>query len=154
MKLHRLERSQHLPITIETAWDFFSNPNNLQQITPAWLDFRITNAISDKMYAGMVISFRLKTFFRMPTTWITEITHVDEPAYFVDEMRSGPYRFWHHQHRFVENNEGVQVLDTVHYALKFGLFGQTLHNMVIRTKLIDIFDYRQKALEAIFISRG
>lgn len=153
MKLYRLERSQRLPISIETAWDFFSSPHNLQHITPAWLDFKITNAIPDKMHTGMIIRYRLKTLFRLPTAWITEITHVNEPVFFVDEMRSGPYRFWHHQHRFIEKTAGVEMLDTVHYALKVGLLGQILHNMVIRTKLMEIFDYRQTALEAIFGNR-
>lgn len=150
MKLYRLDRSQFLPISIETAWDFFSNPHNLQQITPVWLDFKITNRIPEKMHAGMIIRYRLKTLFRLPTTWITEITHVNEPVFFVDVMRSGPYRFWHHQHRFDEKAKGVEMLDTVNYALKFGLLGQILHDMVIGAKLMEIFDYRQTALEKIF----
>jgi ligand-binding SRPBCC domain-containing protein len=152
MKLYRLERRQLLPISLETAWAFFSDPHNLQQITPVWLDFKITNTISGKMYPGMIISYRLRTLFRLPTTWITEITHVDEPVFFVDEMRVGPYRFWHHQHRFIETAAGIEMRDTVHYALKFGWLGQILHNMIIRTKLNEIFDYRQTALEAIFES--
>ena len=77
----------------------------------------------------------------------------DEPLFFVDEMRFGPYRFWHHQHRFIKTTEGIKMQDTVYYAFKFGWLGQILHNMVIRTKLNDIFDYRQTALEAIFESR-
>ena len=153
MKLYRLERSQHLPITIETAWDFFSNPHNLQQITPAWLDLKISNAIPEKMHAGMIIRYHVKPLFQIPTTWISEITHALEPVFFVDEMRLGPYRFWHHQHRFIEQTGGIEMQDTVHYALKFGWLGQILHNMLIRSKLNDIFDYRQSALEAIFGSR-
>ncbi len=152
MKLYRLKRSQHLPISLETAWDFFSNPDNLQHITPVWLDFKITNRIPAKMHTGMIITYRLKTLLGLPTTWITEITHVDEPVFFVDEMRLGPYLFWHHQHRFIEKIGGIEVQDTVYYALKYGWLGQILHNMVIRTKLNDIFDYRQTALKAIFES--
>ena len=150
MKLYRLDRSQYLPISIQTAWNFFSNPRNLQQITPVWLDFKIANTISEKMYAGMIIRYQLKTLWRMPTSWVAEITHVNEPFFFVDEMRSGPYRFWHHQHKFIEKTDGVEMLDTVHYALKFGLLGQILLNVVIGAKLIEIFDYRRTALEAIF----
>ena len=153
MKLYRLERRQLLPISFETAWAFFSDPLNLQQITPVWLDFKITHTISGKMYPGMIISYRLRTIFQLPTTWITEISHVNEPYFFVDEMRLGPYRFWHHQHRFIEQTGGIEMQDTVHYALKFGWLGQILHNMLIRSKLNDIFDYRQSALEAIFGSR-
>ncbi|MBW2487718.1 MAG: SRPBCC family protein [Deltaproteobacteria bacterium] len=153
MKLYRLERDQYLPVSIETAWEFFSDPRNLPQITPDWLDFKITNRIPAKMHAGMMITYRLKTLLGIPTTWITEITHVDEPVFFVDEMRAGPYRFWHHQHRFIEKSGGIEMRDTVDYVLRFGLFGQILHNMVIGSKLNEIFDYRQTALEAIFGSR-
>jgi ligand-binding SRPBCC domain-containing protein len=153
MKLYRLERRQFLPVALETAWEFFSDPHNLQQITPVWLDFKITHTIPDKMVAGMIIRYRLKTLFQLPTTWITEITHVAEPYFFVDEMRLGPYRFWHHQHRFIEKSGGIEMHDTVHYALKFGLLGQILHNMIIGNKLNEIFDYRRTALEAIFGSR-
>ncbi len=153
MKLYRLERNQFLPITLQTAWTFFSDPHNLPQITPVWLDFKITNTIPAKMQSGMIISYRLKTLWGLPTKWTTEITHVVEPVFFVDEMRFGPYRFWHHQHRFTKKNGGIEMQDTVHYALKHGWLGQILHNMVIRTKLNEIFDYRQTALEAIFGSR-
>ena len=153
MKLYRLERRQILPISLEKAWAFFSDPHNLQQITPVWLDFKITHPISGKMYPGMIIRYRLKTLFQIPTTWITEITHVDAPYFFVDEMRLGPYRLWHHQHRFIEQTGGIEMQDTVHYALKFGWFGQILHNMLIRTKLMEIFDYRHAALDTIFKNR-
>jgi ligand-binding SRPBCC domain-containing protein len=150
MRLFTLERSQHLNITLETAWDFFSNPRNLPLITPDWLDFKITNRIPTKMHKGMIISYRLKTVWGLPTNWVTEITHVDAPVFFVDEMRSGAYRFWHHQHRFIEMDAGIEVLDTINYALKLGWFGQILHDMIIRTRLNEIFDYRQKALESRF----
>ena len=150
MRLFTLKRSQHLGITIEAAWDFFSNPRNLPLITPDWLDFTITNRIPPKMHAGMIISYRLKTIWGLSTDWITEITHVAEPVYFVDEMRSGPYRFWHHQHHFVQTANGVEVLDRVNYALKLGWFGQILHNMVIRNRLNEIFNYREKALKTLF----
>ena len=153
MILYRLDRKQFLPISIETAWNFFSNPHNLQQITPVWLDFKITSTIPNKMYAGMIISYRLRTVFQLSTTWITEITHVDEPYFFVDEMRLGPYRFWHHQHRFIEQTGGIEMQDTVHYALKLGRLGQILNNMIIRTKLVEIFDYRHAALDTIFENR-
>jgi ligand-binding SRPBCC domain-containing protein len=152
MKLYALYRKQSLPVNIELAWDFFSNPHNLQKITPSWLDFKITNRIPEKMHAGMIITYRLKALFRMPTIWISEITHVNDPIFFVDEMRYGPYRFWHHQHMFSEAAGGVEVYDKVHYALKFGLLGQIMHDMVIRAKLIEIFDYRRTALKKIFES--
>lgn len=150
MKPYTLYRRQFLPISIGTAWKFYSSPHNLAQITPKWLDFRITNHVTDKIYPGLIISYRIRTLLRIPTTWVSEITHVDKPLSFVDEMRIGPYRFWHHQHLFIEKAGGVDVEDIVHYALKFGLVGQILHKVAIRAKLKEIFDYRQMSLEKIF----
>ena len=150
MKLYHLHRRQILPTALETAWTFFTNPNNLAKITPPWLAFKITNNVSEKIYPGMIITYRLKTLFGMPTDWVTEITHVDKPVVFVDEMRLGPYLFWHHQHVFHEVAGGVEVEDSVYYALKFGWLGQTLHNLVVRVKLDEIFDYRRAVLEKKF----
>jgi len=150
VKLYHLHRKQFLPTSLETAWAFFTNPFNLAQITPPWLDFKITNPVSEKIYSGVIITYRLKTLFGLPTNWVTEITQVDKPVSFVDEMRLGPYLFWHHQHLFHVVIGGVEVEDSVHYALKLGILGQILHKMVVRAKLNDIFDYRQTALENLF----
>jgi ligand-binding SRPBCC domain-containing protein len=150
VKLYHLHCKQILPISIETAWTFFSNPFNLARITPPWLDLTITNAVSEKIFPGLIITYRLKTLFNLPTDWVTEITHVDKPVSFVDEMRLGPYLFWHHQHVFHEMAEGVEVVDSVHYALRFGWLGQLLHKLIVRVKLDDIFNYRREALKKIF----
>jgi ligand-binding SRPBCC domain-containing protein len=150
MKLYYLNRKQVLPTTIEATWNFFTNPYNLEQITPPWLAFKITNMVSKKIYPGTIISYRLKTLFGMPTTWVTEITHVNKPSFFTDEMRLGPYLFWHHQHLFQEVTGGVEVEDIVTYALKFGYLGQMLHQTIVRAKLEEIFDYRRTILSNIF----
>jgi ligand-binding SRPBCC domain-containing protein len=150
VKLYHLHRKQILPTSIETAWKFFINPFNLAQITPSWLEFNITNPVSEKIYPGIIITYRLKTLFGLPTHWVTEITQVDKPVSFVDEMRFGPYLFWHHRHLFHEVSGGVEIEDSVHYALKFGVLGQLLHKTVVCGKLDDIFDYRRRALEKTF----
>lgn len=150
MRLFHLHRRQFLPASIEAAWKFFTNPFNLAQITPPWLDLRITNSVCETIYPGLIITYRLKALFKVPATWVTEITQVEKPRAFVDEMRMGPYRFWHHQHLFRAVSGGVDVEDRVHYALKFGVLGLMLHGMVIRTKLDEIFDYRRSKLEKLF----
>ncbi len=99
MKVYQLKTIQNLPIGIDKAWEFFSNPNNLSVITPEWLNFKVTSKLPDKMYAGMIISYKVHPVLGIPNTWVTEITHVKEPFYFVDEQRFGPYKMWHHQLR-------------------------------------------------------
>jgi len=150
MQLYRLERTQILPISQLEAWRFFSQPQNLPRITPDWLDFKINGFAETDMYAGQVLRYRLKPLFGLPVTWISEITHVQEPAYFVDEQRFGPYRFWHHLHRFEPVEHGTQICDVVHYALGYGIIGHWVRNWLVAPRLESIFNYRRDTLTSIF----
>ncbi|MDZ7344530.1 MAG: SRPBCC family protein, partial [candidate division KSB1 bacterium] len=115
------------------------------------LDFRMTSVVPDKIYAGLIVTYRIRPLWRISRQWITEITHVREPHFFVDEQRVGPYRFWHHQHWFREIEGGVEMEDIVHYMLPFGAFGSIIHALSIRRKLKEIFDFRKQTLEQIFM---
>lgn len=150
MKLYQLSRTQYLPISLEAAWQFFSSPNNLRLITPASLNFTITSDLPAKMYAGQLISYQVSPFLGIPVQWVTEITHVREPYYFVDEQRFGPYRMWHHQHIFTMTERGVEMQDLVHYVLPMGILGQLLHEVMIRKRLEEIFDFRYRILTERF----
>lgn len=150
MKLFRLDERQRLPISIAEAWSFFSDPNNLSRITPPSLGLEITSDPPDKMYAGMIITYRVTPFLGIPMDWVTEITQVDEPHLFIDEQRSGPYRFWHHQHHFREIDGGVEIRDIVHYALFIGPLGGIINTLIVRNQLREIFAYRRRYLEEKF----
>ncbi len=145
MKLHRLERSQFLPVTLTEAWAFFCDPRNLPLITPPALGFRITCEATQRMYAGMILTYRISPFPFWKTDWVTEITHIDEPHLFIDEQRLGPYAFWHHQHHFRETSAGTEMRDVVHYALPFGPFGR-IGAPVVARQLRKIFDFRSEYL--------
>lgn len=149
MKLHRLEQRQMLPITIAEAWDFFGNPANLPLITPSSLGFRITSPLPERMYGGMIVAYTVTPLHGIRVGWVTEITHAKAPVFFVDEQRFGPYRFWHHQHHFISVSSGTEMLDLVHYALPFGLFGRLAAPLVAK-RLKAIFDYRRLVLERRF----
>lgn len=150
MKIHTLNYRQLLPLPLDEAWRFFSGPHNLRLITPPWLDFRLTCEPPAQMYAGMILTYRIRPFLRVPVNWVTEITHVNAPFFFVDEQRFGPYRFWHHQHAFRETPGGVEVLDLVSYGLKHGPLGSFTHQVLVRRRLNEIFAFRQRALERMF----
>ena len=150
MKIYQLKTKQTLPISIRQAWGFFSNPQNLSKITPPWLSFEVTSQIETKMYAGMIIAYKVTPLLNIPSTWITEITHVNEPHYFVDEQRFGPYKFWHHQHIFREVYNGIEMEDIVSYSIRFGVLGRLISRMLVTKKIKAIFDYRTEVLKAIF----
>ncbi|MFW5735143.1 MAG: SRPBCC family protein [Oceanidesulfovibrio sp.] len=159
--LHSLARVQTLKgrlVTLDDAWSFFSDPCNLAAITPPWLAFNVT-CDPEPMYAGQLITYTIAPFpglSRLHTQWVTEISHVrgprdagkDAPLFFVDEQRLGPYAFWHHQHRFTAVEAGVRMEDMVHYALPLGPVGELAHRLMVRSRLQEIFDFRQRALES------
>lgn len=150
MQLERLERVQTIPTTLDEAWSFFAQPENLSRITPPWLGFRVTSpSPREPMYPGMLISYTVSPLLGIPLSWITEITHCREPHLFVDEQRFGPYRFWHHQHHFRETVGGVEVRDLVHYRLPLGPLGGLAAGLV-RRRLAAIFDFRRTAVREKF----
>jgi len=150
MKLYRLHRTQKLPLSLNEAWDFFSNPRNLAIITPPSLGFKVTSEVPPRMYQGMIVTYTVTPLLNYPVRWVTEITHVDEGRMFVDEQRFGPYRFWHHQHLFEETEGGVEVTDLIHYALPLGPLGRIAHSLIVKRQLDEIFEFRRKYLKEKF----
>ncbi len=150
MKIFKFLRKQVLPLTIDEAWNFFSKPNNLLQITPPSLGFTITSDVPPKIYQGMIVTYTVTPIFNYPVEWVTEITHVDEPRFFVDEQRFGPYKFWHHQHLFNEIQDGVEMTDLIHYALPLGPIGRIVNRLFVLKQLNEIFDFRRKYLQDKF----
>ena len=150
MKIHTLEQEQILPIPMAEAWEFFSTPHNLDEITPDDLGFKITSPDVGKMHEGQIITYKVMVAPLIWLTWVTEIKCVEEGCSFIDEQRFGPYKFWHHRHHFEPCEGGVRMTDRVHYALPFGPFGNIAHALFVRRKLKWIFDFRRKVLEKRF----
>ena len=152
MSVYTLKRVQRLPIPLEQAWEFFSSPKNLKEITPAHLGFVIHSdpEFIREMYSGQVITYTVKPVLGIPMFWMTEITHVENGKFFVDEQRVGPYALWHHQHHFKAIPGGVEMTDLVHYRLPLGFLGDIAHAIFVRRQLHQIFDYRWNKLEAVF----
>ena len=148
MAFYQFERQQKINATKEEVWDFISSPANLKKITPSYMGFDITSKnTEDKMYEGMLISYIVKPMFNIKTNWLTEITHIKDGFFFIDEQRMGPYKMWHHQHFIEEIPNGVLMKDIVSYIPPFGLLGAIANKLIIRSKLEQIFAFRKEALE-------
>jgi len=150
MKIYRLETIQNLPISQSEAWDFLSDPKNLKLITPDYMGFKIVSGAAERMFAGQIIQYVVTPLLNIPTTWVTEITHVEEGNYFVDEQRFGPYDLWHHKHFIKPIEKGVEMIDIVDYKIPFGVLGRIAHPLIVAPKLKEIFEYRKKALIELF----
>lgn len=150
MKIYTLHQKQNLPIDLNTAWDFLSDPKNLKTITPDYMGFHILSGADRPMFAGQIIQYVVTPVLGIKTTWVTEITHSVHNDYFVDEQRFGPYALWHHKHFIKQIPGGVEMEDIIDYKLPFGLLGQLAHPIIVRPKLDEIFNYRKQKLEALF----
>ena len=151
MAFYQFTRTQKLPATLHEVWDFISSPANLKEITPPAMDFTITgNSGEGKMYPGMIITYRVRPLWGIKMDWMTEITHIKELEYFVDEQRIGPYSLWHHQHKIEAIEGGVLMIDIVTYQPPLGLLGALANTLLIEKQLERIFDYQTVALEQRF----
>lgn len=148
--MQRLYREQHLPINADEAWSFFSNPANLNEITPPDMLFEVTSPLPDSIYEGLIITYRIRPLMRIPMNWCTEITHMREGRFFVDEQRSGPYRIWHHEHHFEPVTGGVCMKDLLHYDIGMSVLGAMAGKLFVHRKVREIFDYRYEALRQRF----
>lgn len=153
-KVYSLKTVQIIPTSLDEAWEFFSNPANLKHITPAHLGFKIRSKHhGERMYAGQIIEYTVKPLLGIPLYWMTEITHVQDKQYFIDEQRYGPYSMWHHQHHFMQVEGGVEMTDIVHYKMPLWFLGDLAQTIMVKKQLKEIFDYRYKIVEERFGKR-
>jgi ligand-binding SRPBCC domain-containing protein len=151
MAVYSIKTVQRMPVSLAQAWDFFSSPANLQTITPPYMGFTIISQHhGDKMYPGQIIEYKVKPLLGIPLYWMTEITHVQEERFFVDEQRFGPYSLWHHQHHFKAIEGGVEMTDIVHYKLPLWWLGDLANALFVKKQLAGIFEYRKKKVEEMF----
>ena len=151
MAFYQLHQEQVLKTSLEEIWDFISSPENLKQITPPHMLFEITSRSREgKIYPGMIISYKVKPLPYFKTTWVTEITQVENKVFFVDEQRIGPYKMWHHEHWLEATADGVKMTDIITYQPPLGILGTVANHLVIRKKLDEIFASRKGSLLEIF----
>ncbi len=143
---YNLEQFQDLPITLEEAWAFFSNPKNLARITPPSLGFVITSQPPEDIIDGLTITYTVKPLLGIPMKWVSLISDVQKPDQFVDQQITGPYAYWHHLHRFTKILGGVRAEDVVTYSLPMGLLGELVHPLLVAPRLKAIFDFRRTVL--------
>lgn len=150
-KTYSLKTVQKIPVPIDKAWDFFSDPRNLATITPDGMGFKVLSEFqSDKIYAGQIIEYTVCPVIGIPVYWMTEITHLEDKRYFVDEQRYGPYRMWHHQHHFKIIEGGVEMTDIIHYKIPLWFLGDIAQSLFVKKQINRIFDYRFKKVEELF----
>lgn len=148
MKIYQLYRRQILNLSQQEAWDFFSSPYYLNEITPDFFNVEIDSKVPAKIYAGLMISYRIKAVWGLPMGWLSEISHCEEPHRFVYQQGVGPFKFWSHEVCLTQQDQSLVMEDIVFYAMPWGWLGQFLYVWLIGDKLKQIFDTRQEYLQA------
>ncbi len=143
-------QTQFIPAEPAAVWNFFATPENLNELTPPGLRFEIRSALPPQMYQGQLVEYRLSPLPGLWLRWLTEIRHVREGVYFVDEQRSGPYRFWYHEHHFDAVPGGVMMTDRVTYEIGWGPLGWLAEKIWVRRQLEHIFAYRRRQVDRRF----
>lgn len=143
--MYTLEQTQLVPRNLSEVFAFFANPCNLQELTPAFLGFRILTPAPIEMREGALIDYRLSVR-GLPLRWRTLIEKFDPQRSFVDVQLRGPYRSWRHTHEFVETAQGTEVRDRIEYALPLGALGRVAHAVIVRRDLERIFQYRREVI--------
>lgn len=151
MSVYKKEWEVFIYANLDSVWDFFSRPENLNNITPKNMKFEILSEISGKeMYKGMMIVYKVRPLLNIPTTWVTEITHIEPKKFFIDDQRIGPYKMWHHEHHFKEVDGGVLMTDLLHYSLPAEPLGGLVMGNFISKKIDGIFRFRNEVIKKYF----
>ncbi len=140
---------QVVPRPLDEVFEFFSRAENLQKITPPWLNFRILSVDPEPVQKGTLILYSLRWRI-FPIRWTTEIIAWDPPHCFIDLQLKGPYKVWHHEHHFIAEGNSTRITDEVRYELPFGILGRIVHQLKVKYDVETIFGYRKKVVEQIF----
>jgi len=152
METYKLNTEQIIHASLEQVWNFFSSPENLDNLTPENMAFEITSQKPvPKMFEGQIIKYKVSPLLNIPMHWKTLISEVKESEYFVDEQLEGPYKYWRHKHIFEAlDSNTVKMNDELEYALPMGPLGTIAHSLYVKNRLKEIFDYRYEKVDQLF----
>ncbi len=139
-----------MPIPIREAFEFFSNPRNLERLTPDLVHFQYLTPPPERVSPGTILEYRLR-LYRVPVKWRTRIESLEAPTRFIDVQEKGPYAMWRHTHSFREiDTTHTEIRDNVEFAMPLGPLGELAYRLFVAGSLQQIFDYREAALRRLF----
>lgn len=144
---------QFVPRPLDEVFDFFSKAENLERLTPAWLNFRILSVEPSPIRKGTLIRYSLRWRI-FPIRWTTEILVWEPPHRFIDLQLKGPYKLWRHEHTFVAEGSGTRIRDEIQYSLPFGVIGRIAHKLKVKNDVEAIFAHRKEVVRKLFGERS
>lgn len=151
MSIQRITDELLIPIPLDEAWDFFTNPRNLAKLTPKEMNFRhVFEPDEERVYKGMYLVYKVSPLAGIPLTWVTEITEVLPRKRFVDDQIKGPFARWHHIHEFEARGDKTLIRDILYYQMPLGFLGDMAHSFFARKQVAQIFTFRKQRMKEIF----
>lgn len=146
--IYTIKRRQQVAQPIDQVFAFFADATNLDRLTPPWLHFQVRTPTPITMFVGTQIEYTIR-WHGLPLRWLTEIVEWLPGRRFIDTQVRGPYRLWHHTHRFESVSGGTEIEDVVRYALPLGLVGRVAHAVLVRQDVGRIFDFRAQRIQEL-----
>jgi len=151
MAMQRITDELLIPIPLDEAWDFFTNPRNLAKLTPKEMNFRhVFEPDAERVYKGMYLVYKVSPIGGIPLTWVTEITEVLPKKRFVDDQINGPFAKWHHIHEFEDRGDQTLIRDILYYEMPLGFLGSMAHWLFAKKQVAQIFSFRKERMEELF----
>lgn len=141
--------NQFIPKPRKEVFTFFAKAENLESITPPWLNFHILKKSSPEISEGCIIDYQLR-LHGLALKWRTLISAWQPDDLFIDDQIKGPYKKWHHTHRFEEVPGGTLISDEVIFQIPAGIFGKLVKPFILKD-IRSIFEFRQKKIKEIFL---
>lgn len=146
---HAFVAEQFIEKPLNEVFDFFSQAQNLEKISPPFLKFQVQSQSTPAIEEGTVIQYRLKVR-GIPAKWRSRILDWKPPYEFSDLQEVGPYKYWYHTHSFSSVPGGTLIRDWVRYGLPMAPLGDWVAQKYVRSEIQQIFDYRQKVIGELF----
>ncbi len=151
MVIHSLKMVQKIPVGMHVVWAFFSNPGNILQLSPEYMDLQIIAGGGEPViFPGQIIEYKVKPLWSIPVHWVTEIKEVEPGEFFIDVQKKGPYSMWEHRHDFASIEGGVEMTDSVRYQNPFGMLDKWANTPIVQKRLHYLFEFRFRKVEEIF----
>lgn len=148
--MYHLKKEQWIDVPKERVWDFFSKPENLLKITPSDMKMKIEDIPEGAMYPGMILRYKVSPLLGIPLNWTSHISALKEGDYFVDDMLEGPFKVWHHQHRFESKEGGTLIIDDLHYRIPLEPLSKIFHPILVQRNLEKMFQHRESVVKELF----
>lgn len=135
----------NFPISRSALFRFHANPGAFERLNPPWAPAKIL--FHEGIANGAKVTLRVPVgpLFQnfICQTWSLVHEGYREGEQFCDRLQQGPFPYWLHTHRFLDDtNDHVILEDAIEYELPLGAIGRFFGSTFTQSTLQRVFAYR------------